>query len=289
MLAEASSDPHLSIVARVAPGGVLLRRWRLTGGVSAAVEALSIGLPGGGERTVVLRRPGGGFREAPPEQAASEHALLVALFAAGLPVPEPLLCDPSGFLVMAYVEGGPAPAEPWSPMADFLVHLHALDPDRLALPPLPRGEDPLAGARAVLDAGEVRSALDRVAPAGRPERLLHGDFWTANVLWRDGAIAAVVDWEGASLGDPMADVACGRIELSVSHGPAAADAFVERYAARAAVDRTWLAVWELYASGSALASLGDWGLPPDVEARRRVATERAFQAAGERLVRQTRG
>jgi aminoglycoside phosphotransferase (APT) family kinase protein len=279
-------DPEAYIAARVAPGGRVLRRWRLTGGVSAAVEALTIALPGGGERTVVVRRPGGGFREAPPEQAAREHALLVALFAAGLPVPEPLFCDASGppFLVMAFVDGDEAPPEPWGPMAEFLVRLHAIEPSTLGLPPLPRGEDPLAGARALLGEGDLLRALDRVDPPDRPERLLHGDFWPANVVWRDGRIAAVVDWEGASLGDPMADVACGRIELTVSHGPDAAGAFLARYAARAPVDPTWLAVWEVYAAGSALASMAAWGLPPEVEAQRRAATERAFNAAAERLV-----
>jgi aminoglycoside phosphotransferase (APT) family kinase protein len=35
-----------------------------------------------------------------------------------------------------------------------------------------------------------------------PSVLLHGDYWPGNILWRDGTIEAVVDWEEAQFGDP---------------------------------------------------------------------------------------
>jgi aminoglycoside phosphotransferase (APT) family kinase protein len=33
------------------------------------------------------------------------------------------------------------------------------------------------------------------------------------VLWRDGRIVAVIDWEDAQVGDPLADLANTRLEL----------------------------------------------------------------------------
>jgi hypothetical protein len=39
-------------------------------------------------------------------------------------------------------------------------------------------------------------------PQHNPSVLLHGDFRLPNVLWKAGAIVAVIDWELASVGDP---------------------------------------------------------------------------------------
>lgn len=54
--------------------------------------------------------------------------------------------------------------------------------------------------------------LSAAVPAQRTSSIVHGDFRIDNVLLRDGAddtpsIAAVVDWELSTIGDPIADVA----------------------------------------------------------------------------------
>ena len=78
----------------------------------------------------------------------------------------------------------------------------------------------------------VRAALDRIWPpplAGQPV-LLHGDYWPGNTLWRDGTLVGVLDWEDAALGDPVADLANARMELTMAFGAAAADGFTRQYA-----------------------------------------------------------
>jgi aminoglycoside phosphotransferase (APT) family kinase protein len=68
-------------------------------------------------------------------------------------------------------------------------------------------------------APEVRDAARRAADALAalepvPPALVHGDLAGSNVLWSDGAVAGVIDWDLASAGDPAIDVAA----LAVWHG-----------------------------------------------------------------------
>jgi hypothetical protein len=44
-----------------------------------------------------------------------------------------------------------------------------------------------------------------------------------------------------------------------------------------------LALWELYVSAAALATMADWGLEPAEEAKRRRLAERFFQRAARQL------
>jgi thiamine kinase len=80
--------------------------------------------------------------------------------------------------------------------------------DRLESPLVP--EDARARALAGLDA----------LPAG--DRLCHGDFHPANVLFDLDADARVIDWTAASRGDPAADVA--RSRLIIRYGAVGPDA-----------------------------------------------------------------
>jgi aminoglycoside phosphotransferase (APT) family kinase protein len=46
------------------------------------------------------------------------------------------------------------------------------------------------------------------APDGPPEDMVivHGDYKVGNFIWRDGRIVALLDWEGATVGDPLQDL-----------------------------------------------------------------------------------
>jgi aminoglycoside phosphotransferase (APT) family kinase protein len=100
-----------------------------------------------------------------------------------------------------------------------------------------------------------------------------------NLLWRDGHLAGLLDWEDACLGDPMAELAAARCDLHSRFSVGAANALAEAYAALAPVDRARLAWWDLYMPTAQLTYMDSWGLPPDDLLRVRAAmTERRDQA-----------
>jgi aminoglycoside phosphotransferase (APT) family kinase protein len=78
--------------------------------------------------------------------------------------------------------------------------------------------------------------------------LVHLDYWTGNVLWRDRKVAAVVDWEEAAFGDPAIDVAYMRLDLSCAVSKDAADEFVSAYRRQTGRPLNNLAFWDLAAA-----------------------------------------
>ena len=93
-----------------------------------------------------------------------------------------------------------------------LAGVHAATGDRLKVLPsvLERernGEDGLDGPFAA----SVRSDWSRIA--GSPEVLTHSDYWSGNVVWRDGVLTGVVDWSGAARGPRGYDVGWCRLDL----------------------------------------------------------------------------
>ena len=48
--------------------------------------------------------------------------------------------------------------------------------------------------------------LDIPAPLSGPPAVVHGDPKLSNIMWQDGRISAVLDWEMALNGDPLADL-----------------------------------------------------------------------------------
>ena len=292
-------------VAGLEPGGRLVGIHALMGGVSAAVFGLEIATSNGGRRRVVLRQHRAvELKRHAPTVTAKEYRLLAALHRLGFAVPEPYVyvdtdAEAAPYLVMAWVDGSTELASDDLPgaldqMARFLVELHALDGFSLQLPELEPIEDPLAAIFPYLPSTDVgRRVAARLASgdvrhrADRPV-VLHGDYWPGNVLWQDGHLAAVIDWEDASLGDPLADLATARVELLCRYGDEAMERFTHRYLAEhrdtiGPLRLDALPLWELYASASALATMGGWGLEPGDEARRRTWTERFFHRAARQL------
>ena len=90
--------------------------------------------------------------------------------------------------------------------------------------------------------------------------LLHGDFWPGNILWRDGQIVGVIDWEDAALGDPLADIANSRLELLWAFGVEAMQRFTDHYQSLAGIDFANLPYWELYAALRRISQIAEWGL-----------------------------
>ena len=256
--------------------------------MSAEVHEVVFRTPDGTQDRVVIRRHRNmEGKPEPGDRAAREHALLGVLHARGLPVPRPRLFVPPDTLVLDMMNGNTTlPDDPAESLALTLAAIHSIA-GPAGLPALPRLEDPvpeLLEWRPDLFAHSgLRQRIDRYR--GEP-RLLHGDYWPGNVLWQDGRLVAVIDWEDAALGDPLADVACARVELCCMRDAATAARFTTAYGECSArpLDRARLAGWDLYVSTAALQSMHSWGLAADALAARSAATmawqAHALQALG---------
>jgi aminoglycoside phosphotransferase (APT) family kinase protein len=273
------------LVGQVVPHGTLRRAWRLTGGVSAEITALEIERTDGPAVKLVVRRHGAIDRARNPHVARDEYDLLRMARDNGLTVPNAYLYDESGrifptpILVVAYVDG-----ETVFETADLagyvgqaateLARIHGVtDAPELAF--LPRQEIGVGERPAALDAalgeGRIRDAIEAAGPVRQVNAsvLLHGDYWPGNLLWRDGHLAAVIDWEDAAVGDPLADLANARLEFLMAFGPDALIAFTDRYRALMTVDLTNLPYWDLCAALRPCGKLAGWGLDAATERQMR--------------------
>ena len=281
-------SPFMDAEARVIsldPSARLHLAEPLAGGVSSHTRRL-VFEAADGVHAVVERRPKAMPGKPPPvERATREAALLTRLPDLGIPAPRLRRFEPPDTLVLDFLEGegdppAGAPASVIGPMARLLVALHRLGPEH-GLPPLPTFTDPLADLRTWRPDLFSADAVPGPAcpPLAGPPRLLHGDFWMGNLLWRDGGLAGLLDWEDACLGDPMAELAAARCDLHSRFGADAAEALAWAYAALAPVDRARLSWWDFYMPTAQLTHMDGWGLPPDDLARVRTAmTERRDQS-----------
>jgi aminoglycoside phosphotransferase (APT) family kinase protein len=233
----------------------------------------------------VLRRPPVGELLESAHDMGREHRIIEALWPTPVPVPEALgRCDDpevngSPFYVMAFIDGlivrdaaecerllvPTARAVVGEAMIDTLADLHSLAPDAVGLENLSRHEGYIA-RQLRRWSGQWQASADQELPAMEASHrllaeriptqhrtsIVHGDFRMDNVvLTPEGQVAAVLDWELCTLGDPLADV--GMLLLNwvdpgestdhlLSGTPTAAggfvsrDALLARYARRCDVD-----------------------------------------------------
>ncbi|ROO89590.1 aminoglycoside phosphotransferase (APT) family kinase protein [Actinocorallia herbida] len=194
------------------------------------------------DKSVALRRQPLGHVLPTAHDMVREHKVLSALTAAGgVPVPAPLgLCTDkevlgADFYVMEWVDGlilrVPEDARDVAPeqraavsdrLAEALAAIHTLDVDKAGLGDFGRPEGYMArqlkrwGQQWERSKTRELPSYDRLVErlaAGLPDNprsgLVHGDFRLDNALVRltpEPAVAAVVDWEMSTLGDPLADL-----------------------------------------------------------------------------------
>jgi aminoglycoside phosphotransferase (APT) family kinase protein len=187
-----------------------------------------------------LRRPPLGKRLGSAHDMGREQRVVSAL--AGTPVPvapvagfcEDESVNGAPFYVMEFVEGpilrglaeaGAFPEEAdrraiGERVVDTLVEIHAVDPDAVGLGDLGRKEDYVARqlhrwqgqwekskTRELPAIDAVHERLAARIPEQGPATIVHGDYRLDNmILTPEGEVAAVVDWELCTLGDPLADV-----------------------------------------------------------------------------------
>jgi aminoglycoside phosphotransferase (APT) family kinase protein len=187
---------------------------------------------------VVLRRKPFGHLLPSAHAVEREHRLIAALHPAGFPVPRPLaLCEDAKvigapFYLMSLVDGrhlvdgalpGLSPAERqahYEAMIDTLAALHAIHPEAIGLADFGRpGNYFLRQVErwtkqyraAQTDDLPAMERLIAWLPQAAPEQdracVIHGDYRIDNLLFaKDGPrVDAVIDWELATLGDPLAD------------------------------------------------------------------------------------
>jgi len=236
----------------------------------------------GTERWIV-RRPPLGHVLATAHDMTREHRVMSALHETPVPVPRTFaLCeDPdvlgAPFYVMERVEGTPyrraADLEQLGTqrtrrisegLVDTLAALHEVDPCAVGLADFGRPEGYLerqvrrwkkqldaSYSRDLPAAHELHDRLAASVPEQQATGIVHGDYRLDNVLTDDSdRVAAVIDWEMATLGDPLADVALLVLYARVGQlagGSAVADAsaapgflseeeMLERYAGRSSRD-----------------------------------------------------
>ncbi len=209
---------------------------RIAGGHSNLTYRLS---DSGGNHWA-LRRPPLGKRLGSAHDMAREFKVVSALGPTDVPVATVVgLCEDDSvngapFYVMDFVQGpvlrGLTEAAALTSeverraigerVADTLARIHAIDPDAVGLGDLGRKEDYVARQlhrwQGQWEKSKTRelplidSLHERLAariPAQGPATIVHGDYRLDNmILTKDGEVAAVVDWELCTLGDPMADV-----------------------------------------------------------------------------------
>ena len=286
----------------------------------------------------VLRRPPLGHLLPTAHDVLREHRIIAALRGTAVPVPEALAaCDDASvngapFFITRFVDGAvldsPEKGAALPPatrralafdLIDVLAELHSVDVDAVGLGDLSRRDGYLdrqirrwtkqwAGSRTrdlpLVD--EVAARLERDRPPQLATAIVHGDYRFGNTISdaERGRVAAVLDWELCTLGDPLADLGHMAVywhdpalPLALTNDPTAAGGFpplrdlLERYAARTGRDLGRLdyyrafAAWRLAVIGEGVASRHLEHHPEDAEALRASQTgvARLMQFAAECL------
>jgi aminoglycoside phosphotransferase (APT) family kinase protein len=186
---------------------------------------------------VVVRRPPLGHVLPSAHDMTREYTVISALATAGFPVPEPLLLctDPdvigAPFYVMAHVDGVVIrKGDEATPdqavrcghaLVDLLVRLHGIDHEVIGLGDFGRPDGYLerqvrrwhqqwerSKTRELPALEKVTERLAKELPRAQRAGIVHGDYRLDNVMFDRSltTIDAVMDWEMATIGDPLADV-----------------------------------------------------------------------------------
>ncbi len=189
----------------------------------------------------VVRRPPLGHVLPTAHDMAREHRVISALASTEVPVPRTvLLCEEPTVIGAVFFVMAEAPGTVYRrreqtdvlsagdrerlahTLVDTLAALHRVDPDRVGLGDFGRPQGYLdrqvrrwsrqleqSRSRDLAGIEELRRRLQQRPPITQRDSIVHGDYRLDNVLV-DGAdparVTAVLDWEMATLGDPLADL-----------------------------------------------------------------------------------
>jgi aminoglycoside phosphotransferase (APT) family kinase protein len=217
------------------PGADLGDLEPLPGGISSLTYAATLTTPGAADRRVVVKVAPPGLAPVRNRDVLRQARVMAALDRArGVRVPEVLVTDDGSppFFVMTFVPGEayepkwdlseapPAPAVVEArarAAARMLARLQAVKPvavgiDDAPLTPLEEIERwaalfATAPEDLQVDEAALREALSERVPAAAVPRILHGDYRLGNMQFDAERLAAIIDWEIWSVGDPRIDLA----------------------------------------------------------------------------------
>ena len=271
-----------AILEEIAPGSRLVRVELLPGSFSNYTHVVEACLPGGESLKCVVRRYQvyGSYDRG--EKAQREYKAFELMNRRGIPSPEPLLLDETGAIlgvpgiVERFVEGRLMLERPDDPigwadkLAVMLARIHAIPLDEEAKSFLLdanaeaswflKGETAPEYMQAFPGGIELRETLKKLYPSMRPVSvaLVHIDYWSGNILWLEGEISAVLDWEEAAYGDPVIDAAYARMNMFLMGSPEAAEEFLQVYKAESGRKADNLGLWELAAAVRPMVDPVDW-------------------------------
>jgi aminoglycoside phosphotransferase (APT) family kinase protein len=143
-------------------------------------------------------------------------------------------------------------------LAHTLASVHAVPSDRLST--LPSVFEHRGGSREVLEgpvATRIRADWPQITAS--PEVLTHSDYWSGNVVWRDGVLTGIVDLSGAARGPRGFDVGWCRLDLYILFDERVADVFLAAYGDATGHPLADVELWDGWALARSHDIVESWG------------------------------
>ena len=279
------------IIQRIDPGWILRCIQPLEGRASSLVVTTGEQI----SKRLILLTHSQSDRERNPHIARDEYRLLTTLKETGLPVADALYLSEEHeppFLITSFVEGSTdVNADNVGAfcrrLAEILHDIHAVDLSQYDLSFLPDIDDAITWEQKprASEQVEIHAAMQRALPRvefNEPALLL-GDFWPGNLLWIGDELSAILDWEDAKLGDPLADLGKSRLEILWALGREAMNAYTANYLAlNRTLNGAALPFWDLWGA-SRLSHYASFAPEPGVIQKMRAQYEAFVADAIQRL------
>lgn len=163
--------------------------------------------------------------------------------------------------LISWLDGEPkiTPSDPerWArELGRALALVHTVPTDHIAdLQSVLEGRGAQARLHGPL-APRVRSRWAQIV--GAPDVLTHTDYWSGNVVWRDGRLTGIVDWSGAARGPRGYDLGWCRLDLVLLFDERIADVLLAAY--EAGIGRTVddVILWDSWAAARSYDIVETW-------------------------------
>jgi aminoglycoside phosphotransferase (APT) family kinase protein len=164
--------------------------------------------------------------------------------------------------LISWIDGQPdiTPAVPreWArELGRALAVVHAVPSERLT--ELPSVFDGRGGSEEILAGpleAEVRSRWPEIVAS--PQVLCHCDYWSGNVVWRDGKLAGIVDWSSGSRGPRGFDLGWCRLDLVLLFDEQIADELLAAYEEENGRAVSEIRLWDRWAAARSHDEVVSW-------------------------------